>query len=374
MPLEHPGSWGSFPPYAGRVPTASSSLDRIERLCRGSLTAKALREEVVAEVRRVVPSDAYLFSLTDPVTCVGSSPLADVPMLPWPRLPALIRARYLTTLNRWPELLEGRVAAASLLTATDDDPARSLLWREVQRDLGVVDVAVTAFGDRHGSWGFLDLWRTEGAFSREELRFLGSLAPYVVPGLRSALARTFVDTPEQLLPVGPAVVVLGPDLQVQTQTAGAAAALLQLNPPDEPMTPIPAAAYNVAAALVALEHEVPVGEPWSRIHLGGSRWVTVKADRMGSRDGAAGEDQRDIAVSIEPSTPAERTDLFARVHGLSARETEVLDLLGQGLSSHEVAERLVLSEHTVNDHVKAVLEKTGARTRQVLLSRALGAG
>jgi DNA-binding CsgD family transcriptional regulator len=186
-----------------------------------------------------------------------------------------------------------------------------------------------------------------------------------------------VDTPEQLLPVGPAVVVLDPDLQVRSQTAAAAAALLQLNPPDEPMTPIPAAAYNVAAALVAAEQGVPVGEPWARVHLGGSRWVTVKADRMA--DTARAPDtsdgvQRDIAVSIEPSTPTERTDLFARVHGLSGRETEVLTLLGNGLSSHEVADRLVLSEHTVNDHVKAVLEKSGARTRQVLLSRALGAG
>ena len=84
----------------------------------------------------------------------------------------------------------------------------------------------------------------------------------------------------QLLPLGPAVVVLDPDLQVRSQTAGAAAALLQLNPPDEPMAPIPAAAYNVAAALVAAEQGVPVGEPWARVHLGGSRWVTVKAARM----------------------------------------------------------------------------------------------
>lgn len=52
----------------------------------------------------------------------------------------------------------------------------------------------------------------------------------------------------------------------------------------------------------------------------------------------------------------------------------MLTLLGDGLSSHAVAARLVLSEHTVNDHVKAVLEKAGARTRQVLMSRALGAG
>jgi len=323
----------------------------------------------------VVPFDAYLFMLTDPTTLVGTSPLADVPMLPWPRLPALIRARYLTTLNRWPELLQAKVPAASLLTSSEGDPSRSLLWREVLRELGVVDVADAAFGDRHGSWGLLDLWRTDGSFTAEELRYLGELARHVVPGLRSALARTFVDTPDQLLPLGPAVVVLDPDLRVRSQTAGAAAALLQLNPPDEPMAPIPASAYNVAAALVAAEQGVPVGEPWARVHLGGSRWVTVKAARMAEAAPAPhGGEQRDIAVSIEPSTPSERTDLFARVHGLSPRETEVLNLLGTGHSSNEVADRLVLTEHTVNDHVKAVLEKAGARTRQILLSRALGAG
>ena len=278
----------------------------------------------------MVPFDAYLFMLTDPTTRVGTSPLADVPMLPWPRLPGLIRARYLTTLNRWPELLEAKVPSASLLTATEGDPSRSLLWQEVQRELGVVDVAVAAFGDRHGSWGLLELWRTDGTFTPEELRYLGALARYVVPGLRSALARTFVDTPDQLLPLGPAVVVLDPDLQVRSQTAGAAATLLQLNPPDEPMTPIPAAAYNVAAALVAAEQGVPVGEPWARVHLGGSRWVTVKAARMAeAAGGTQGGEHRDVAVSIEPSTPTERTDLFARVHGLSARETEVLTLLGE---------------------------------------------
>jgi DNA-binding CsgD family transcriptional regulator len=32
----------------------------------------------------------------------------------------------------------------------------------------------------------------------------------------------------------------------------------------------------------------------------------------------------------------------------------------------------VLSEHTVNDHVRAVLAKTGSATRQVLLSRIAG--
>lgn len=158
------------------------------------------------------------------------------------------------------------------------------------------------------------------------------------------------------------MVVLDPDLGVRSQTEGAADALMRLNPPDEPMAPIPAAAYNLGAALIAQEAGVPVGEPWARVHLGGSRWVTVKASRLGA----------DIAVSIEPATPSERMDLFARSFGLSARETQVLTLLGTGLDSKGIAAELVLSEHTVNDHVKAILAKTGSRTRQVLLSRALG--
>jgi DNA-binding CsgD family transcriptional regulator len=98
------------------------------------------------------------------------------------------------------------------------------------------------------------------------------------------------------------------------------------------------------------------------VHLGGSRWVTVKASRLGAG----------IAVSIEPSTPPERMDLFARSFGLSARETEVFLLLGTGQDSKEIAAVLVLSEHTVNDHVKAILAKTGNRTRQMVLARALG--
>jgi DNA-binding CsgD family transcriptional regulator len=138
--------------------------------------------------------------------------------------------------------------------------------------------------------------------------------------------------------------------------------LLRLNPPDEPIAPIPAAAYNIGAALIAQEQGVPVGEPWARVHLGGSRWVTVKASRLGG----------DVAVSIEPSTPSERMDLFARGFGLSTREQQVLSLLGTGLDSKEIAGALVLSEHTVNDHVKTILAKTGSRTRQILLARVLG--
>lgn len=332
---------------------------RVEEACREQLNAKALRERVLDLLRPVVPHDAHVFALTDPVTMVATAPHAHVPMLGWDRLPEIISWRYLTPVNRV-DALVGK-PASSLLTATTD-PSESLVWLHVQRDLGVVDTAVVVFADPYGVWGYLELWRLESPFTATELDLLTTLVPDLTRALRAATARTFLDPADLDLGVGPAVILLGPDLRVRHQTEGAATALLQLLPPDEPMPPIPAAAYNVGAALVADEQGVPVGEPWSRIHLGGTRWVTAKASRLGE----------DIAVAIEPSTTAERLDLFARAAGLSGRETEVVTLLGLGLDTREIAGRLVLSEHTVNDHVKAVLAKTGARTRHVLMARLAG--
>jgi DNA-binding NarL/FixJ family response regulator len=48
---------------------------------------------------------------------------------------------------------------------------------------------------------------------------------------------------------------------------------------------------------------------------------------------------------------------------LTSRELEVLRLIGGGLRSAEVAERLVLSPRTVDHHVSAVLRKLNAKTR-----------
>jgi DNA-binding CsgD family transcriptional regulator len=60
--------------------------------------------------------------------------------------------------------------------------------------------------------------------------------------------------------------------------------------------------------------------------------------------------------------------------GLTARETEVLQLLAEGLSYAEVAGRLFLSEKTVGHHVSAVLRKLGEPTRSRAVARALRLG
>jgi DNA-binding CsgD family transcriptional regulator len=52
-----------------------------------------------------------------------------------------------------------------------------------------------------------------------------------------------------------------------------------------------------------------------------------------------------------------------RPAGLTAREGEVLSLLVEGLSNREIAERLVVSEHTAANHVRSILAKTGSANR-----------
>jgi DNA-binding NarL/FixJ family response regulator len=48
---------------------------------------------------------------------------------------------------------------------------------------------------------------------------------------------------------------------------------------------------------------------------------------------------------------------------LTAREEQVLELVAEGLSNGQIAERLFISRKTVSVHVSAILRKTGAASR-----------
>ncbi|WP_395245461.1 ATP-binding protein [Agromyces sp. MMS24-K17] len=62
------------------------------------------------------------------------------------------------------------------------------------------------------------------------------------------------------------------------------------------------------------------------------------------------------------------------IGGLTARETEVLRLVAAGLSNREIANELVISEHTAANHVRSILTKAGVpnRTRAARFAREQG--
>ncbi|WP_024759683.1 helix-turn-helix transcriptional regulator, partial [Streptomyces exfoliatus] len=114
--------------------------------------------------------------------------------------------------------------------------------------------------------------------------------------------------------------------------------------------------------------------PHARACTSRGLWLTLRAARIDDGPGAGvpAPSDREIAVTIEETTPADRLDVFCRAHGLTARETELLGHLAEGADTGTAAHAMSLSAHTVQDHLKSVFTKTGTRHRRGLLARALG--
>ena len=314
-----------------------------------------MRADVLERLRVSMSFDWYAWVLTDPGTTVGVDPLAELPDLT--ELPRVVRLKYLTAKNRWTSL--------SRAAALGDQALDSRLWREAQHAYGVVDVASVVFQDHLGCWGFLDLW-SRRPFVVEELALLNRLTPGLTAALRVRQAGTFTvvaAAPDQAT-AGPVVLLMRDDLTIVGQTGASQGWLNLLLPQPGGVAPIPACAYNVAAQLLAREEGVDDHEPMGRVHLGDGFWVTLRASRVSPSDL--------IAVTIEPTSPDHRLDVYARANGLSARERELVTILAQGADTAEAASSMHLSPHTVQDHLKSVFAKTGTRHRRVLLSHALG--
>ncbi len=347
-------------------PTAARKA--VTECCASPLDDRAFRAAALEAIRPALPFDGYVWVLTDPSTSVGVSPLAYLPGLDMRQLPNIIRAKYATSLNRWTTMPTG--ACAGLATTTGGELERSELWRAAAIELPLVDVLSAVLRDRYGCWGFIDLWRTRGApFCDNDATFLGSLLDQLTAAQRSRVAQMFRPGTSTCDDRGPALVLLDDNLRPVTETPAAEQSLRRLLPTDPRDAPIPAAALNVAAQLLASEQSIDSSPPRARMRSHHGAWVTLQAARLRPSDGTM---VASIAVTIDSIGLADRLDVFSRAHGFTKREADVVVELSRGNSTRLTALRLGLSEYTVQDHLKAIFAKSRTSSRAELIACASG--
>ena len=76
-----------------------------------------------------------------------------------------------------------------------------------------------------------------------------------------------------------------------------------------------------------------------------------------------------FAVFFEMISSRNPLGFAAQRFDLTKREVQVLELLGSGCSTAEIAQQLFISEGTVSDHVKNLFRKTNTNRRSGLLAR-----
>lgn len=337
----------------------------IVRVCHSAQDSVALRREVIARQRSVVPFDAVCCPTADPATLMITDGVSEG--LPAEASVAFAQVEYgVDDYNKFSKLARGRRPPRTLSEATDGRFERSARWRKVFGPLGLDDDLRAALTIERSCWGFLALHRRReaGWFTDEETAFVKDLTAHLAEGMRKALLLGNQD--QQQAGEAPGLILLDDQLRVVAVTPAARYWLREVHAGGAERGELPTAILTAATSLLALEREAPGTAimPRSRLRTASGRWLVVHASRLEPADGP-----RQIAVILELAQPLEIAPLIAAAYGLSDRERQVLQQVVIGLSTNEISRALFISGNTVQDHLKAIFEKTGVRSRRELVAQ-----
>jgi DNA-binding CsgD family transcriptional regulator len=338
--------------------------DKITRLASQGLDLVSFWRASTEVLASVVPHDgAPCWFTLDPASLLVTSHFDEgVPELPpqW-----LLHEYYQDDVNNLADVARSQRGISTLHEATGGDPTSTPRWH-FNMTLGGDQELIAALRIPSGQvWGALGLYRAPGRplFDDAELAFVRSVAPSLAEGARRALLVGEATDPEG--PDAPGLVVLSPEAEVESATPGVERWLAALPDGDLQAGKLPSAVRAVAGrALRTAEHPDQPGEvAVSRVLSRSGTWVLLYGASLVS--GGA----RRVAVIVEPAHPARIAPLLMSAYGLTEREQEVTRLVLQGNSTAEIAERLVVSAHTVQQHLKNVFDKTGVRSRRDLVAK-----
>jgi DNA-binding CsgD family transcriptional regulator len=337
--------------------------ERIELLADSATGSDELRREAIEILRAAIGFDRWCTLLLDPDTLVICQGLGDID---WhAELPRLnLFEASLGDVNSHAVLARSRNHVGVLSAATGGDLTRSRRWREILGPYSVGDELSCVAVDHLGCWGDFRLYRNgdDAAFSAEDAQLMRDVSALLARALRRGAVVPVPDAAE-LGPAEMGVLLLDRDLRPCGATEAARSWFSALNPAGIPFPDgIPGLVWSVVGRLIAHERgEDTRRAPRVRAHTGAGSWALVEAARL---DGASAG----IAVSIRAAGVEDVLGLVSLASGLTPRERELVTLLLEGLDTRELAERLFISRHTVQDHLKSVFEKVGVRSRRELVA------
>jgi DNA-binding CsgD family transcriptional regulator len=276
-----------------------------------------------------------------------------------------VRSEYLVEdVNAFAGLAAQRVPVGILDHVTRGDPQRSARYRDLLLPADIPHELRAAFVIRGRVWGAVHIARraASGPFEQRDVDALAAAAGAIARGIRASLR---FDAARRGTGVeAPGLVVLGPQDEVELITPPARELLASLRP-DRPAYADDAIAAPVLALASFVRGAPEAGHGGSNVVTapGSDGWITLHA----SLPGPPGDGR--VAVVLERAGGARSATVRLEAFGATAREREVATLLARGLSRAEMAEALVLSPHTVEDHVKSLYEKLGVASRQELVAR-----
>ncbi|MFL0578219.1 response regulator transcription factor [Dietzia sp. 179-F 9C3 NHS] len=348
-------------------------LEQAEALLRESCADAVGTAELIDGVRRAFtaalgPSFLALGATDPDSTAFGTGSVVDG--LPRQIARQLVENEYLVDdFNTISRLHRSPSGPVTLHRATQGLPHLSPRYRDLYQPNGLGPELRVVFAHESACLGVATVVRAsnEPDFSDHDLEWVRRAVPHITSGLRRTVGAVWFTDQGPREPVG--VVTFDPDGNLLSMTTNAASHLsdLWLRPAGEAtVDSIPGEArivVTMARALATGGQDTP--PPISRLRGRSGRWLTLRGDRTLSTS----TELTGLVLTIEPSRPPDILPLLVASFGLSARERQVLTEMSSGRSTTEIAERMVLSTHTVRDHVKSILRKTGSCSRAELWNR-----
>lgn len=102
----------------------------------------------------------------------------------------------------------------------------------------------------------------------------------------------------------------------------------------------------------------------ARVRDASDGWIQLQASTL-----ISGEDDHETVVSIQRASGGELLGLLFAAYGLTARERDICHEVIAGRSTSDIATRLAITVHTVQDHLKSVFGKRDVRSRGELVAK-----